>query len=183
MKKNVNKEKILETVDMVKKSGIKLFINVMYGMVGENREQMAETLDFLKRIRCDGVNASIFFPYPETEACEYGLKNGFIDSETMERVNEGLGTTHGSSIISLEDKPYAETMRNLTPAYNKFTFLRPFFDYLIKKRSVGISNLIYVFTGPFVYSTWGEIMFREMFFIFIKFFIPKKYFKAISKPR
>ena len=176
MKKNVNREKILETVKMVRESGIKLFVNVIYGMVWENREQMSDTLDFLKKIKCDGMNASIFFPYPETEACEYGLKNGYIDNETMERVNEGLGTTHGSSLINIDDKPFAETMRNLTPAYNKIPFLRPFFDYLIRKKAVAISKLIYVFTGPFVYSTWGEIMFREMFFIFVKAILPKKLF-------
>ncbi|RMF93498.1 MAG: hypothetical protein D6734_09915 [Candidatus Schekmanbacteria bacterium] len=109
------------------------------------------------------------------------MKNGFIDEETMERINEGLGTTHGSSIISLEDKPFAETIRNLTPAYNKFPFLRSFFDYLIKKRKVKLSKLIYILTGPFVYSTWGEIMFREMFFIFLKALIPKRFLMPSKK--
>lgn len=174
MKKNVSREKILETVNMIRGSGIKLFMNVIYGMVGEDISHMQDTLNFLKQSRCDGVNASIFYPYPETEACEFGIKNGYIDEEIMENIREGKSSTHGSSIINIKNKDFSETIRNITPAYNKFPFLRPLFDLVIRKRWVKLSKMLYVFTGPFVYSTWGEIMFREMFFIFFRSFFTKK---------
>jgi len=81
---NVNKkvtiEQMIKAIEIVKKYGIRIGPNLMIGLPGENKESVAETIKFLKRIKVYG-EPSILQVYPATDICEMSKKKGFLTDD------------------------------------------------------------------------------------------------------
>jgi len=80
IRKNITIEEALAACRMIKKSGLRLSVFFMVGFPQETEESLNDTIRAMERIDCDFVVYSIFTPYPGTEAFEFCLKQGLIDS-------------------------------------------------------------------------------------------------------
>ena len=79
MRKDITIEEALDACKIVKKHGIVLHAFFIVGFPQETVETFKDTLDAIKKTKCDLLVYSIFTPYPGTEAFEYCKRNGLID--------------------------------------------------------------------------------------------------------
>jgi anaerobic magnesium-protoporphyrin IX monomethyl ester cyclase len=63
-KKNINKEQIMEAVDLAKSAGLKVKGLFMWGNPGEDKSTIKETGDLINSLRIDDVAITFFTPYP-----------------------------------------------------------------------------------------------------------------------
>jgi hypothetical protein len=69
------------------KFGLHTSAFVMFGLPTETREEMLETVRLLAEIHPGRFRWAIFFPYPNTDACDLALKAGLIDRGKMESLS------------------------------------------------------------------------------------------------
>jgi len=79
MRKDITIEEALEACKIVKRHGIVLHAFFIVGFPQETVETLKDTLDAIKKTKCDLLVYSIFTPYPGTEAFDYCKRNGIID--------------------------------------------------------------------------------------------------------
>ena len=76
--KPVNIDKVKNVVKWCTKFGIRTHATFTFGLLGETKETMRETLDFAKSLDTDSVQFSIATPYPGTKFYDVVLENNFI---------------------------------------------------------------------------------------------------------
>ena len=77
--KGITIEEALAACKIIKKHGIVLHAFFIVGFPQDTVETLKDTVEAMKKTRCDLLVYSIFTPYPGTEAFEYCKKHGLID--------------------------------------------------------------------------------------------------------
>lgn len=127
IKKGVTIEQATRFTRDCQKLGLSIHGAFIMGLPGENRETIAETIEFAKRLDLNSIQASIASPYPGTEFYDLCLENGWISSDSF---LDGSG--HQKCTISYPGLTSSEIFNSVEEFYNKFYF-RP--RYIL--RSVG----------------------------------------------
>ncbi|MFC1571241.1 B12-binding domain-containing radical SAM protein [Candidatus Margulisiibacteriota bacterium] len=83
IKKRINKEKILETISIIKEVGIPFAVYLMIGFPHETNSHVRETIEFGKRLEADYYSLSTLAPYYGTEMYQ-----------TLEQSGNGLDKEH-----------------------------------------------------------------------------------------
>ena len=155
MERGLTQAQIIRDAALIREHGIKIITSSIYGLPNETPEMMWETLELTLKVRPDGVNSFIFYPFPGTRLAHYAKKEGCLSEDAEERVNQGEGSFHRQSLLSIPYKDEAEIMKNLTPVVNKSPLLRGLLRFFIKKRLKKLSMLIYLLTAWFSNSSFG----------------------------
>lgn len=93
-------EELLNSFEIIRKSGLAFSINLIIGFPGETRELVMETVEFVKNIKgYDTLTVSIFTPYRGTVLQKIAVKNGWLDE------NHITIHTTSSSVLKMP-KPY-----------------------------------------------------------------------------
>ncbi len=97
----------MEACARLKKSGVKIYLSLMMGGVGETKKEMMATKDLVLKIKPHGFQFSIVTPYPGTPIYKECLDDGLIDEgldwNTMSCVPTGLkGTVSLSKLTGAE---------------------------------------------------------------------------------
>jgi len=126
--KGITVEQSLEFAKNAKKAGLLVHGCFMFGLPGETKETIRETIDFAKELNPDTAQ---FFPlivYPGTEAYEWAKKNNFLTTEDFSKwlTKEGLHNT----VIKLPGFTSQELVKYCDQARREF-YLRP--SYLLYK--------------------------------------------------
>lgn len=74
IKKNTSLEQARNAVKWAKKSGLEVFSSFIIGFPGETREDMQETVDFIKTLNVDYPKINLLVPYPGSEIYETIIK-------------------------------------------------------------------------------------------------------------
>jgi anaerobic magnesium-protoporphyrin IX monomethyl ester cyclase len=80
-KKNLNIEKAVEMVTLTKQMGIKVHLTFMFGLNGETKKTIRETIELALSLDPYSVQFSIATPFPGTEYFNELDKDGFILSK------------------------------------------------------------------------------------------------------
>jgi len=82
-KKNITVEKAFEAARIIKRNKLDLMVFFIVGFPDESVDSLNDTIQAMKKIKCDQIAYSIFTPYPGTEAFDYcktlGLVNDSFD--------------------------------------------------------------------------------------------------------
>lgn len=81
LKKGLTDKQIIESVSLIRKSGLRFLIYNILGAPGETTETALETFRLMKRLRPTYAWSSLLQPYPGTEIYEYASKNNFLDND------------------------------------------------------------------------------------------------------
>lgn len=126
--KNINKQ---ITVDQIKfafqetrKAGIKTHATIMFGLPGETKETIKETINFVLELNPDYAQFPVAVPYPGTEFYNLVKKRGWLISNNWEDYNGDCAVVEYPSLTKEEIETASRT------AYKKF-YLRP--KYILKK--------------------------------------------------
>lgn len=80
--KRASVERASLAIRMVKDAGIKAYCSFVFGLPGENRDTVRETIEFVKRTLPTGAQFNIAVPYPGTKLYEIALEKGWIAEQT-----------------------------------------------------------------------------------------------------
>ncbi|MBM4286583.1 MAG: B12-binding domain-containing radical SAM protein [Deltaproteobacteria bacterium] len=81
IRKGFTIEEALQAVKLIKKAGIGVSTFFMVGFPFETISTLNDTINVIKKLKCDRILYSIFTPYPGTEAYYYCLQEGLITED------------------------------------------------------------------------------------------------------
>lgn len=116
-KKNIKLEKIQDAFGIAKKLKLETWAFFMFGLLGETKETIQETISFAKKLDPDIAKFHILKPYPGTEIYDELKKNGLLLTE--EYSNYGI---HTPPVHRLPDLTAEEILNWQKTAYQKFYF-------------------------------------------------------------
>ena len=162
MNRKITNSVILEQAELLRRNGIRITTSAIFGLPDETQEQMFDTLNLIMKIKSDLSYSFIFYPFPNTDSYKYCVEKGLLDPQDHEKIINGEGSFHKTSLIKNKDIRLAETLKNLLPFAVKFRWLFPLVFWLIKKRCLRLSRIIFILTVPVTYSSYGRNKIREI---------------------
>ena len=149
MDRHYSNQKVIDAANIIKKSGIKLYAEYMFGLPDETPENMWETLRLSEKINADNNWTSIFYPYPKTELTNYCIEKKYIDNFVFNDIINGKGSPHDFSILNHKFSKEAFKFKALLPLYLALPkFLRPIISHFLKSRFGLIHRFIYIVSIP-----------------------------------
>jgi anaerobic magnesium-protoporphyrin IX monomethyl ester cyclase len=84
IQKHINLDEVRTVVRLLKKIGIESHATYMFGLPGETRETIKNTIDFAFKLGTDTAQFSVAIPYPGTKFYEMAEKNGWLKADKWE---------------------------------------------------------------------------------------------------
>jgi radical SAM superfamily enzyme YgiQ (UPF0313 family) len=149
MNRNYSNNKVIEASQLIKKAGIKLYAEYMFGFPNENPEKMHETLLLSDKVNANNSWAGIFYPYPKVELTEFCLSKNYIDEFVYKDILLGKGSPHTASLLNIEHKDEALRYKTILPLYSVSPkWIKYLLRRLLKYKYNWIYRMIYVFSIP-----------------------------------
>lgn len=163
MGRNIEKSQIIEDAKLLKKYNIIIWSSVIFGSPGETIEQMRESFDLVREIGSDCISTFLMYPFPNTDIANYAIENNFLSRDDYENIKNGESSYHKDTYIKLNDKDKTLVMKFILPIYNRYPFLKPLVEILIKNGCVKLGNLLYLLGTLTCFSYYGRTRFREYY--------------------
>lgn len=116
MKKMITTGQVSEAFRLARKVGIRTQAFFLFGVPGETRETIRESIEFAKKIRPDSAQFAVVIPHPGTELFSEGQKKGFLRYNDWEDFSACRGMIETPE-LSLEEVEEARVR-----AYKEFYF-------------------------------------------------------------
>jgi radical SAM superfamily enzyme YgiQ (UPF0313 family) len=135
MKKGITLEKARRAVEMTRKVGIVCSASYVFGIPGETRKSLKETIQFAKKINSNFAHFNMITPWPGTDLYEEMTQNNKIKKEDWKNYYKKRGMH--SPTISINGLSQSELGKLSKSAYRQF-YLRPskIFDLLTTRGSL-----------------------------------------------
>jgi len=121
MKKGTTPEKIVNAFRLTRKMGIRTQAFFLFGVPGETKETIRETIDFAKRIQADSAQFAVVIPHPGTELFALSREKGWLRYNDWEDFSSCRAMIQTPS-LSLEEVEAARVR-----AYKEFYFRPAYF--------------------------------------------------------
>ena len=131
LKRDMDTATIIKAADIIKKAGIKLITFNMFGLPSETREQMLDTVKLNLQIKPDALFSFTFYPFPGTELMKTAYEQKYIDEDTLEKIQTGIGNYTSESILKHPYKMVAYNIKVILPLLNKMP--RWMHNYFLRK--------------------------------------------------
>ena len=90
-------------IRVIKKHGISIHGSFIIGSPEEDKEDILETLKFIKESRLDGFDIYVLTPFPGTPVWDYAKSKGLVNEEMdWERLNVNFSDNYGHAVILSE---------------------------------------------------------------------------------
>jgi len=126
LKKKVETEDLVKAGRMIRAHGLKLTLQNMLGLPDETLEMAYETLRLNIRIRPSYGWASIYRPFPRTEAYEYSKRKGYLREESELPARYFAGHS-----LNTKDSARIERLHHLFSVGVQWPFLVPLIRLLV----------------------------------------------------
>jgi anaerobic magnesium-protoporphyrin IX monomethyl ester cyclase len=139
--KKTTLEEIRRAVEIAKKAGLEVTGHVIFGLPGETKETMAETLQFCLDIDLDFAQFYCAVPFPGSQFYQESIKNGWIKDFSWPNFEQNscvlsYGALSGEEIMNFRRKAFRriylqpkKIMKNLK-RLNSFGEIKNFFSML-----------------------------------------------------
>ena len=140
---------IVEACHRIRKHGMKISAEFIFGFPEETPEDMWKSLDLSDRLNANYSPSFVFYPYPKTELAEYCLEKGYLNEKNYELVKKGYGSYHTTGWLDL---PYMDDVYKFAKVLPIYTvcpkFLRPLLRKIIKMKYGFIHKFLAVLAIP-----------------------------------
>lgn len=116
IRKNLDLQKVIETVRMTQQVGIDARASFMFGNQYETADTMQRTIDFAKKLSPDFASFNIATPYPGTYFREWAIDNNYLNDTRY----EALDST--AYILRTPDLPAGTVERYCNKAFRSFYY-------------------------------------------------------------
>lgn len=175
LKRNISSEKIIESVQMLKKNNIKVVTFNMFGLPGEGLKEMIDTAEINLKMRPNAIATFTYYPFPETDLTKESIEKGYIDSAIFKKLKNGEGNWTEESILKHPYKQLAYNLKIILPLLNKMPgFMRPFFlmIWANKRHSPSLLYFLKIISLPVVHSPWETFeRVKEVMGVYRKFLL------------
>lgn len=113
LKKNVEREQIIEAFRLFKEAGINRYAFNMVGLPFETRETIEDTIRLNREVQPDQMFCSIFYPFPGTYSREICSENGWLTDRTVKSYFDDDYAIEQPSISSKEVRKYHDLFEDL----------------------------------------------------------------------
>ena len=156
-------ELIIAAAQRIKKHGLKLQAEYIFGFPTETPEDMWSSFDLNDKLDAYNTASFIFYPYPKTALAEYSLENGYLTKEDYDKIKQGYGSYHTSCWLNLPYKDEVYKHNAMLPVWNVTPkFLKPLFKKILKLKYGLIHKLIYMLSVPLIDFDEFMIRIKEM---------------------
>ncbi len=124
IKKGISLKQMEKFANNVRKAGILLHADFIFGLPKETPETIAQTIRFIFKIRPEVLQISIATPFPGTEFYEWLKRKGYLITENLSEYLDEFG--HQRAIISYPSLSAEEIERWIDKALKMYYF-SPFF--------------------------------------------------------
>lgn len=131
LRKGITLEKAKEAVALTKKIGIETLAYFMIGAPTETKEDIEETISFMKELNPDFVHITILTPFPATDLYSLGLEKGILPNDYWREFAKNP-TADFKPYFWEENLTRGELEKYLKKAYKLF-YLRP--NYILRTLS------------------------------------------------
>jgi hypothetical protein len=156
-------DEIIDAAKRIKKHGMKLSAEFIFGFPEETPEDMWKSLDLCDKLDASYTPSFIFYPYPKTELAEYCLEKGYLDKEKYEKVKQGYGSYHTTGWLDL---PYMDEVKKFAKVLPVYTvvpkFLKPLMRKILKLKYGFIHKFLAVIAIPMIDPQEFMIRVKEM---------------------
>tara|TARA_Y100000310_G_scaffold119819_1_gene118543 strand:- start:313 stop:1980 length:1668 start_codon:yes stop_codon:yes gene_type:complete len=140
---------IVEAAHRIRKHGIKLSAEFIFGFPEETPEDMWKSLNLSDRLNANYSPSFVFYPYPKTELAEYCLEKGYLNKKNYELVKKGHGSYHTTGWLDLPYMDDVYKFAKILPIYTVCPkFLRPLLRKIIKMKYGFIHKFLAVLAIP-----------------------------------
>jgi len=144
-------ELIIAAAKRIKKHGIRLQAEYIFGFPTETPEDMWKSYELNDKLDAYNTASFIFYPYPKTALAEYSLENGYLTKEDYDKIKEGYGSYHTSCWLNLPYKDEVYKYNAMLPVWNVTPrFLKPLLKKILKLKYGFIHKLIYMLSVPLI---------------------------------
>ena len=116
-KKGTTIDQAEKAIKWAKNAGIKVYCSFIFGLPGENRHTIDETLSFIKRTLPTGAQFNVAVPYPGSELYKIAMENEWIDNDIDWRK-----MFQHYSVMRTDDLDYDDLEKARKKAYSSFIF-------------------------------------------------------------
>jgi len=144
-------EIIIAAAQKIKKHGIKLQADFIFGFPEETPEDMWSSYELNEKLDAYNTSSYVFYPYPKTALADYSLKHGFLTKEDYDKIKEGYGSYHTSCWLNLPFKDEVYKFNSMLPIWNVTPkFLKPLLKKILKLKYGLIHKILYMFSVPLI---------------------------------
>jgi radical SAM superfamily enzyme YgiQ (UPF0313 family) len=93
LKRYMTNDQIIEAFALCKKYNLHSSAFLMFGMPGETKEQIFETIDLVAKIQPGRMRWSVFYPFPGTLSYKLADEAGLIDHDRLKKLDNYFITT------------------------------------------------------------------------------------------
>jgi len=133
-RKNLNLEKVRQTVHSAKTCGFEVYGFFIIGLPGETEEGFQRTLNFARQVDFDIANFCMAVPFPGTELYNMVKEKGKFLVDTTGNINEGFYA--GRVFYELDGIKAEDIFRRYKKAYKQFYTIKKRIKILLKIRSI-----------------------------------------------
>ena len=155
LKRPGSNERIIEASRLIKEAGIQLVTEYIFGLPDETPETMWESATLNRELKADNTSTFVFYPFPGTALADYCLRKGLLDAETVEKINNGVGSYHTTLLIKHPYRDFALNMASFLPLFSRLPpFLSDgFLKRLCSRKHGWLAKIVGLIGVPFM-NTW-----------------------------
>ncbi|MDO8559303.1 MAG: radical SAM protein, partial [bacterium] len=135
--KGTTPDEVKRVAENIKKAGMEVLLHTIFGLPGETKETMEETVKFIKSLDVDYVTLGIAQPYPGTPFWNYLVQNNYLKTRDWSKYDSVEPPVYEYPNLSSEEifKAHYRGLREfyLRPSYIIKRFLKIRSIYDIKK--------------------------------------------------
>lgn len=129
-----NNSKILESISLIKRAGIKISVDNIFGAPTETESDLKQSLKLYNQAKTDRILTFWLTYYPRTKIIDYSQRDKLLLGKDIEKIEDGItGFTHDTGSVS--------------PAKIKI-YLK--YQVLFHLRSLVHNDKLYYFLGPMI---------------------------------
>ena len=152
-------ELIIAAAQRIKKHGLKLQAEYIFGFPEETPEEMWKSFELNDKLDAYNTASFIFYPYPKTALADYSIEHGYLSKEDYDKIKDGYGSYHTSCWLDLPYKDEVYKYNAMLPVWNVTPkFLKPLMKKILKLKYGVIHKLIYIASVPLI--DFEEFMIR-----------------------
>jgi len=156
-------ELIIAAAQRIKKHGLKLQAEYIFGFPEETPEEMWKSFEINDKLDAYNTASFIFYPYPKTALADYSIEHGYLSKEDYDKIKEGYGSYHTSCWLNLPYKDEVYKFNSMLPVWNVTPkILKPLLKKILKLKYGRIHKLIYMLSVPLIDFDEFMIRIKEM---------------------